>query len=210
MELTPEVCWHIYLVLVLHILQLWLPCGLREAVHSCQDTLCTSHAPITWLSTDSDKLQKREVVSWDWSSSSQTIPWLCPSSAFCSLRKVASTIAPGPLSPWWSLCVLKPSPQGPLAIKSLMEGLLKGTASYACPQINPTCSGLRLHMLDWAWFKSSETCLWSLARERIWELSAFSCQQREIGQDYTKADVFSHVLAYTWGKLLLCSLTAGT
>lgn len=84
MELTPEACWHIHLVLVLHILQLWLPCGLREAVHSCQDTLCTSHAPITWLSTDSDKLQKREVVSWDWSSSSQTIPWLSPSSAFCS------------------------------------------------------------------------------------------------------------------------------
>lgn len=60
-ELTAEVCQGLYLVSC--ILQLWLPSLVSDAVYPCQDTLC--HRPPSipeWLSTRSDKLQKREVV----------------------------------------------------------------------------------------------------------------------------------------------------
>lgn len=60
-ELAAEVCRGLYLVLC--ILQLWLPGLVSDGVYSCQDSLCQHPPPIPeWLSTHSNKLQKREVV----------------------------------------------------------------------------------------------------------------------------------------------------
>jgi len=167
---------------MLHTLQLWLSWVISEAVYSGRDTLCNSDpllpgsAP-TLTSCRKGRLHPEigvAVLKLLFSYLHSQFPPLLP---FAPPSKVASTTAPGPLPPRWSLWVSKPSSQGAWATNSLMEGLLKHTTSHAYPQVNPTCSALRLPMLDRAWFKSFETCLWLLVRQQTRELPAFHCQQ---------------------------------
>lgn len=132
-------CVEVYtLLLVLPILQLWLPCVVSEAVYSCQDTLCTSDPPLHGSAPTLTSYRKGRLYPENGAAVLKLFPEFPPLLPSAPLRKVASTIVPGPLSPWWSLWVIKPSPQGPLAAKSLMEGLLKGTTSHACTP-NKSC-----------------------------------------------------------------------
>lgn len=139
------VCAGNCLALVWHTLQLPQPCGGSEAVHSHQGVPCTS-GPITWLSTCSDKLQEREIVSLMRSEQQflKLFPQFSSLLPTAPLRRVTRGLHQDCLPHDGPNRLSNPAQKDPWPQRA--KSPLKGTSSHACAHTNPACSGLRLPM----------------------------------------------------------------
>lgn len=151
-----HVCAGNYPALVWHILQLWQPCGVSEVVYSHQDVPCTHHLAqhLLWQATEKGGCILRSEQQFP-----KLFPEFPPLLPSAPLRRVTRGLhqdhfphdGPSGLS---NRAQKDPWPQR-------AKSPPKRTTSRACPQTNPTCSGLRLPV---SIRSKAPSPAWSLAR----------------------------------------------